>query len=42
MFPIDYPFESTKVASSWIDNTKLSNAERAAIASGDTSGLPRI
>ncbi len=42
MFSIDYPFESTQVASEWIDKADISDAERAGVAYQNATRLLRI
>ena len=42
MFSIDYPFEDSKIAADWIENAKLSDQERVAVASGNASTLLRL
>ena len=42
MFSIDYPFESTKVASDWISNAALSDTERQAVCSGNATRILKL
>lgn len=42
MFSIDYPFESTKIAADWIENSKISEAERQAVAHGNAERLLKL
>lgn len=39
MFSIDYPFEDSKVACDWIEQAKISDAERIAVASHNAAAL---
>ena len=42
MFSIDYPFESTKVASDWISKAALSDSERQAVCSGNATRILKL
>ena len=42
MFSIDYPFEDTNVASSWIMGAALSEAERAQVCSGNAAKILKL
>lgn len=42
MFSIDYPFENTKIAADWIENSKISEAERQAVAHGNAQALLKL
>ena len=42
MFAIDYPFEDTRTATSWISGAALSEDERAALRSGNATTILRL
>jgi 2,3-dihydroxybenzoate decarboxylase len=42
MFSIDYPFEDSKIACDWIEQAKVTAAERTAVAHGAATSLLRL
>ena len=42
LFSIDYPFEDTRTACTWIEGAKVSEAERAAVTHGNATALLRL
>jgi 2,3-dihydroxybenzoate decarboxylase len=42
MFSIDYPFESTEIASRWISSAKVTDSERASVAYQNATRILRI
>ncbi|MDI1363948.1 MAG: amidohydrolase family protein, partial [bacterium] len=42
MFSIDYPYESTSIASNWIDTALISETERAAVAHRNATRILRL
>ena len=42
MFSIDYPYESTEIASTWIKGAEVSEAERAQVCSGNAAKILKL
>lgn len=42
MFSIDYPFESTEIASRWISSANVTDSERASVAYQNATRVLRI